>query len=1009
MTPPSAKKTPAKAPAPSRAKAPPKTPPPKTPAPKTTAAKKPPAKKRAGKKPPAKKRATPKRAATPASTDADLHQGDRFVILDGHGIIFRAYFALKDVQPFSVKKTGEETTAVYGFANTLLRVVRELKPTHIAVAMDTAAPTFRHEADATYKAHREPIPSALPAQIERCRQVIEAFGIPLYEADGYEADDVLATIADQAAEQGLETWIATLDSDLLQLVRPGVNVYMYRPYQRDTVLYDSPDKVRDRYGIDPIQMIDYKGLKGDTSDNIPGVPGIGDKTAVNLLNAYRTMDEIYDDLEAVTPPRAQKALRENEDVARHSKEMATIRHDAPVQIDIEATALGHFGETPVVELFTELEFRSLIDRLADWPASGRTAAPDDTAPVDYQTVTTVEQLDAWIDRARAAALVGLSLETSSPDAMRCEIAGYALAVATGQACYIPVRHAAPVDDDGQAALLPDEATLTPQEARELLRPLLEDEAVAKTLHGGKFAIKVLANDGEGGAIGVNGIRLRGLRRDTLLEAYLLGESTTALKALAFERLGMKLDERSELTGSGRKQIGFTDLPVSLAAPYGAARADAALRLALDLESELEGEEQINQLYRELELPLVDLLAAMERRGVTLDPAALTALAAELESELLASEKSIYAAVGHDFNIGSPKQLSEILFEELELPKTRKTTQGYTTDAQALERIADAHPVIPRVLQYRELSKLKSTYVDTLPELIHPVTGRIHTDYNQAVAATGRLSSENPNLQNIPVRTEQGRAIRAAFVPRNGPGYEQGEVAFLAADYSQIELRILAHLSRDPHLIEAFRNDEDIHAATASGVYGVAPEDVDHDMRRIAKMMNFGVIYGLSAHGLSQRAAMERHEAQDFIDAYFARFGRVAEYIEEVKESTRAQGFAETLLGRRRYIPEIRSNNFQARSAAERMAVNMPVQGTGADVMKRAMLQVHAAIAERELAGRLILQVHDELILELPTAEIDDMAGLLQELMPQAIEMVVPLKIEMKSGPNWRDMEPLGAS
>ena len=591
---------------------------------------------KAPKKPAAKKRSTkPVDKTNPDFRDA------RFVILDGHGIIFRAYFALKDVQPFSIKKTGEETTAVYGFANTLLRVVRELKPTHIAVAMDTAAPTFRHEADATYKAHRPPIPEALPAQIERCRQVVQAFGIPLYEADGFEADDVLATIADQAAAQGLETWIGTLDSDLLQLVRDGVNVYMYRPYQRDTVLYDSPDKVRDRYGIDPVQMIDYKGLKGDTSDNIPGVPGIGDKTAVNLLNTYRTVEEIYDDLDNIKPPRAQKALRENEEIARHSKEMATIRHDVPVQIDIEAAALGHFDEAPVVELFTELEFRSLIDRLADWPSSGRTPAPDDHAPVHYETVTTTAQLHAWLTRARAAPLLGLSLETSGPDAMACQIAGYALAVATGEACYIPVRHAPPLGDDGQASLLPSEDILSPDQARELLRPLLEDQGVAKTLHESKFVIKVLANSGDAGAekanVGgtgagkanagddsdaatrANGIALRGLRRDTTLEAYLLGESTTALKTLAFERLGLKLPERSELVGTGRKQVAFTDLPVDDAAPYGAARVDAALRLALALESELDAEQQIAKLYREMELPLVGVLAAMERRGVALDP------------------------------------------------------------------------------------------------------------------------------------------------------------------------------------------------------------------------------------------------------------------------------------------------------------------------------------------------------------------------------------------------------
>ena len=963
---------------------------------KVAADTKPKAAKTAAPKPSAKEAATTKPGKT--KTAGSPPPRERFVILDGHGIIFRAYFALREVQPFSVKKTGEETTAVYGFVNTLLRVVRELKPTHIAIAMDTAAPTFRHDADADYKAHREPIPEALPAQIERCRQVIQAFGIPLYEADGFEADDVLATLADQAVETGLETWIGTLDSDLLQLVRPGIKVYMYRPYQRDTVLYDSDEKVRDRYGIDPIQIIDYKALKGDTSDNIPGVPGIGDKTAVKLLNEYRTLDEIYEHLDAVKPPRAQKALREYADLARHSRDLASIRHDVPVSLDIEATRLSDFDDAPVVELFTELEFRSLIDRLADWPAGSRSPVPDDYIAVDYEIVRDAASLARWVDRARAADLLGLSIETSSSDAMDCEIAGYALAVAPGEACYVPVRHSPPPAQGTQTTLdiAPDAegagSMLPPEEARDALRSLLEDGDVPKLVHNAKFAMKVLAEDD---------VTLRGLAQDTMLAAYLLGESTTSLKTLAFERLGMKLAPLQDLIGSGKKQITLTQVPADEAGAYAAANADAALRLAPTFADEFERETGIADLYRSMELPLVAVLAAMERTGVTLDPTAFAQLAQQLESEIAAIEQAIHSSVGHEFNVASPKQLSEVLFEELDLPKTRKTTQGYSTDAQALERIADAHPAIEQVLQYRELAKLKSTYVDTLPGLINARTGRIHTDYNQAVAATGRLSSENPNLQNIPVRTEMGRSIRAAFVTRDGK-----DSVFLGADYSQIELRVLAHLSQDPSLIEAFRDDEDIHAATASGVYGVAPADVDSEMRRIAKMMNFGVIYGLTAHGLSQRARMERAEAQQFIDAYFERFARVAEYIEEIKASTRTCGYAETLLGRRRYIPEIKSNNFQARSAAERVAVNMPVQGTAADVMKRAMLQVAAGLGERELGARMILQVHDELIIELPRAEVSEVAVLLGEIMPSAIEMVVPLQIEMKSGPNWRDMDPL---
>ncbi len=907
----------------------------------------------------------------------------KFVILDGHGIIFRAYFAVRE--PLVVRKTGEVVTAVYGFANTLLSVLDELKPTHIAVAMDTPEPTFRHEADANYKANRPPPPEDLPPQIDRCRDLIGAFNIPIFEAPGYEADDVLAALADQAAEQDVETWIATLDSDLIQLVRPGVNVFMYRPYQRDTVRYDSAEKVRDRYGIDPIQIIDFKGLKGDTSDNIPGVPGIGEKTAIKLLNEYRTVEEIYERLDEVKPARAQKALRENREQALHSKRMATIAHDVPVQLDLDAAQVQDYDRGAVLQLFQALEFRSLIDRLPETvggaaavlSAEGREPAVE----THYEVVRTAAALRGWVDRARRAPLLAVDLETSGVDTMTCEIAGYALAVAPGEAAYVPVKHA----DDG-------EPLLSSEEAKELLRPVLEDAQIPKALHNAKFDLKVLAG---------HGVTLRGLRHDTMIAAYLLGEQSIGLKTLALERLGVTMTAIEELIGTGKSQISMTEVPAGQAGPYAAADADMTLRLAAVYAEEFEKEPQLFELYGNVELPLVEVLAAMERRGVTLEPSALEHLSATLDTEVGATEARIHQQVGREFNVSSPKQLSEVLFEELKLPKSRKTTQGYSTDARSLERLTNVHPVVEQVLQYRELTKLKSTYVNTLPALINQRTGRIHTDYNQTVAATGRLSSENPNLQNIPVRTEMGREIRAAFVAHDGD-----DVLFLGADYSQIELRVLAHLSGDPVLIEAFQNDEDIHAATASGVYGVGQAEVEPEMRRVAKMMNFGVIYGLTAHGLSQRSGMERQDAQAFIDAYFGRFARVQEWIEEVKESVRERAYGETLLGRRRRIPEIRSSNFQVRSAAERVAVNMPVQGTAADVMKLAMLRIFAALRERELAARMILQVHDELIFELPEREVADVAAILQEIMPRAIEMVVPLKIEMKRGPNWRDMEPL---
>ena len=918
----------------------------------------------------------------------------RLVILDGHGIIFRAYFALRE--PLVVKQSGEVVTAVYGFANTLLRVVNDLHPTHLILAMDTPGPTFRHDADATYKAHRPEAPADLPPQIDRCREVAQAFNIPILEAPGFEADDVLATLADQAADAGVETWIATLDSDLIQLVRPGVNVFMFRPYQRDTVLYDNDDKVRDRYGIDPVQMIDFKGLKGDTSDNIPGVPGIGEKTAVKLLNTYGSMDAIYEHLDEVKPARAQKALREHREQAEHSRWMATIAHDAPVSLDLDASRWHDFDRAAVRTLFEELEFRSLLARVPASPDADGAASPGDVGPgvlgqddvasapgADYQILRDAAALTAWLQTARRAPLLAVDLETSSIDTIGCEIAGYALAVAHGDAVYVPVRHA----DDGGPMISPDSV-------RDLLRPILEDAAVPKVLHNAKFDLKVLRRAG---------ITLAGVQHDTMLAAYLLGEPSVGLKALALDRLGVEMTPIQDLIGTGKKQISMTEVPAGAAGPYAAADADMTLRLAHLYMERFKPEPQLLELYRTLELPLVDVLADMELRGIACEPDALTSLATRLDSEITAVEQRIHASVGHEFNVASPKQLSQVLFEELALPKTRKTSQGYTTDAQALERLAEAHPVVELVLQYRELSKLKSTYLDTLPALVHPTDGRIHTDYNQAVAATGRLSSENPNLQNIPVRTEMGREVRSAFVPRNG-----ADVLFLGADYSQIELRVLAHLSGDAGLIDAFRRDEDIHAATASGVYGVEPPDVDAEMRRVAKMMNFGVIYGLTGFGLSRRSGMERADADEFIAAYFSRFARVREWIEEIKASTHESGYAETLLGRRRYLPQIKSSNFQARAAAERMAINMPVQGTAADVIKRAMLDLWRAIPERNLAARMILQVHDELIFETPENEAPALAALLHEIMPSAIAMIVPLKIEVKMGPNWRDMTPYGA-
>ena len=923
-----------------------------------------------------------------AGTDSSTPQRTkRIVIFDAYALIFRAYFAMQRANLQT--RAGEPTGAVRGFTATMLYIFNTLNPTHAAFAFDVDdATVFRREIDPNYKAHRDPMPEDLPSQIKRCREIAEAFSVPVYEQPGFEADDVIGTLADQAVEAGFDTWICTLDSDLLQLVNKDISVYLYNPFKSEYTAYDSPDVVRGRYEVDPIQIIDFKALVGDKSDNIPGVKGVGKVGAVKLLSEFGTVEQIYEHIDEVKPAGTQKKLIADRDNAFMSKELATIRHDAPVTLDVAAADVTDFSHDAVLAKFEELEFRTLVDQI---PGDEGAAAPAVQQPPfdDYDLVTDEASLREWVDRAMHAELLAVDLETSSIDTIDCDIAGYALSDKAGAGCYIPVGHQT------------DETQLDHDVVKAALRPVLENSAVPKLLHNAKFDIKVLRR---------HGITLRGLRDDTMVAAFLLNKSPIGLKAMALNELGIEMTPIEDLIGKGRKQISMVDVSTADAGKYAASDADITLRLANLLLPQLAENETMEKLYRELELPLIPILVDMELAGVTLDTDILLELDQQLNSEIETVTTQIFEDAEHEFNIASPKQLSGVLFDQLGLPKTRKTSQGYSTDAQQMERLVDAHPIVNHVLQWRELTKLRSTYVESLPDEVHASTGRIHTDYNQTVAATGRLSSESPNLQNIPVRTEQGRQIRAAFVARPWDELSDTDnVCFVAADYSQIELRVLAHLSEDEGLITAFRDGEDIHAATASGAYGVSIDDVQPEMRRVAKMMNFGVIYGLSAHGLSQRSGMERRDAQAFIDAYFGRFERVQTWIEETKESTKELGYAETLMGRRRYLPEIRSNNFQKRNAAERMAVNMPVQGTAADVMKRAMIEVDEALSARELRSRMLLQVHDELIFEVPQEEVDQLAQLLREIMPTSLNLIVPLQIEVKSALNWRDLEPLKAS
>jgi DNA polymerase-1 len=921
----------------------------------------------------------------------------RLVLLDGHALIHRAYFAFKE--PLTVRQTGEVVTAVYGFANSVLTVIEQLKPTHIAVALDAPGRTFRHERDESYKAQRAATPDELAAQFDRVRQFIDAFGMPAYVVEGYEADDVLGALARQAEKKGVETYIVTLDSDAIQLIRDGVKVFMMRPFQRDTVTYDEAG-ARERYGFAPHQMPDFKGLKGDVSDNIPGVPGIGDKTAVKLINEFGSIENLYKQLEKVEPEKLREKLREYEAQARHSKQMAIIETKAPVKLDLEACRLDRYDREGVLEFFRELGFRSLVPRLPPSAAPrgngrGPARAAKAAAVQQYQTIATEAELDALAKRLARAKAFALDTETSDMNALRSSLVGLSFSWAEGEAAYVPVGHRPGLGDKEQ---LPVKTVL----AR--LGPLLEDGRVEKVGHNVKFDIEALAN---------HGVDAQGIAFDTMIAAYLLGEGggeanrpgggSLSLKWLVSKRLDVEMTPITDLIGTGAKQLSMADVSVEQAAPYACADADMTLRLRPLLEAELR-EQELWRLFAEIEMPLVSVLARMEEAGVAVDTDALREMSRGLGKQVAKLEREAYDAVGHEFNLGSPQQLSQVLFDELGLPKTRRTKQGYTTDASALEGLRGAHAVIDILLEWRQLTKLKSTYIDALPALVHPRTGRIHSNFNQTVAATGRLSSQDPNLQNIPVRTELGNAIRRCFIARDfGP-----DPVLLAADYSQIELRILAHLSQDPRLIEAFRKDEDIHAATASSVFGVPIDQVTPEQRRRAKVFNFGVLYGLGQFGLSTREGISREEAGMFIETYFKTYPKVREWRERVIERCRKLGYAETIVGRKRLVPEIRSSNNMLRSAAERIAINMPAQGTASDIIKIAMNRIDAELRERGMKSKMILQVHDELIFEGPRKERDALQALVLRIMPRSLELDVPLKVDVKVGKNWGELEVMPA-
>jgi len=915
---------------------------------------------------------------------------ETLVLIDGHSLAYRAFHAL----PAELKSSqGELTNAVFGFTSMLLNILRDENPAYIAVTFDKGRP-FRHDIYAEYKAHRAKMPDEMRSQMGRIREIVEAFAIPVFELEGYEADDLLGTLATQASASAVDTLIVTGDMDLLQLVDAHTRVLTSRWRFADTVTYDTSG-VEERYGITPEQLVDYKALIGDKSDNIPGVPGVGEKTASRLLQKYQTLDAIYEHIDEVQS-RFRSKLEEGKDLAYLSRELATIVRDAPVTLDIEACRVSTFDREHVLDLFLDLGFQTLRERLpaaANSPAAGThqlslfeqapPAAEPPTPDVDYQAVTDAAGLEHLVARLGQANALTFDTETTHTDPMLGELVGISLTDTARKSTYIPIL--SPLGDPK----LPLDRVVA------LLGPLFEDPDLPKYGHNLKYDVVVLR---------MAGIRTRGLACDTMVAEWLVQPTSNnlGLKNLAWARLREEMTPISELIGTGRNQTTMDRVPISQILPYACADADMTHRLVPILEAELR-EKQVWSLFTDVEMPLIDVLIEMETTGVLLDVALLDRMGQEMSSRLFELESRIRDLAGYSFNINSTQQLSDVLFKTLGLPTQglRKTKSGhYSTAAGVLERYRGQHAVIDLVLEHRELSKLKSTYLDALPRLVNPSTGRLHTSYRQTGTVTGRISSSNPNLQNIPIRTPLGRQVRRAFIAR--PGCQ-----LISADYSQIELRVMAHVSGDEGLLEAFARGEDIHASTAAAISGVPLSKVTPAMRRVAKAVNFGLSYGQTAYGLSQATGLTQGEAENFITRYFERFPRVQEYINQTKVLASRQGYVETLLGRRRYFPELQPGSnasHNARQSAERMAINAPIQGTAADIIKIAMIQLHRALEARDLQARIILQVHDDLVLETPDDEKDEVSHLMRDVMESAVRLDVPLKVDFKIGPNWGEME-----
>jgi DNA polymerase-1 len=923
----------------------------------------------------------------------------RLYLIDGHALAYRTYYALAGVGGESrwMTQSGEPTAGTYGFTSVLLRLLEQDDPEYLAVAFDKGR-TFRDDLYPEYKATREKMPEDLRAQLDRIRQIVQAFGIPIFEAENFEADDVLGTVARAAASEGIEVTILTGDRDLLQLADESVTVQLSGRRLAEAMMY-GPKEVESKMGIRPDQIVDYKAMVGDKSDNIPGVRGVGEKTAVTLLNQYGTLDEIYARLEEV-PTRFQSKLRDHKEDAYLSRKLAAISTDVPVDFDLESCRTRQYDHEKVFELFQELEFRSLINRLIkdEEQAAGRqldlfAGAKEATAVTNAEGVTIVdsgEKLENLARRLKKAERIAFDVETTSTDAMRAELVGISLAVEPGKGFYLPVGHIPEFAGGEQLAL---------DDVLDALRGPLTDLGIPKVGHNLKYDFILLAR---------NGLRVVPLSFDTMVAEWLCNPASRnlGLKNLAWARLGAVMTEIEALIGSGRNQRSMDEVAIAKAAPYAVADAEICLQLLPLLEEELKEKKQLS-LFHEVEMPQIPVLAEMEIAGVGLDLGFLAEFSEDLAKRLQDIETQIYSHVDHEFNVNSTQQLSTVLFDELGLKppdRTRRTASGhYSTAASVLYELRKVHPIVELILEQREIAKLKSTYADALQAELNPETGRVHTSYSPTGSVTGRLASSNPNLQNIPIRSEIGRQIRQAFVAGRGNN-------LLSVDYSQIELRIVAHMADDQAMIQAFRDDQDIHATTAAAVFSVPISEVSTEMRRRAKAVNFGLIYGMSAFGLSRSTDLTLSEAEDFVSAYFERFPGVKGYLEITRRQAQEKGYVETLLGRRRYFPQLMKGakgvSEVSRARAFREAVNAPIQGSAADIIKLAMMRLPAAITQSGMDIRILMQVHDELVFECPAKEIEPAARLISEIMQNAFSLKVPLKTDAKAGANWAMMEPI---